>query len=33
MNHEPYDTLATTYAVGALDGQDRVEFERHLAGE
>jgi anti-sigma-K factor RskA len=33
MNHEPYDTLAATYAVGALDGQDRVEFERHLAGE
>src|SRR5437660_12531173 len=32
MNHEPYDTLAATYAVGALDGQDRVEFERHLAG-
>jgi anti-sigma-K factor RskA len=31
MNHEPYDTLAATYAVGALDGQDRVEFERHLA--
>src|SRR5207245_8916134 len=32
MNHEPYATLAATYAVGALDGQDRVEFERHLAG-
>jgi anti-sigma-K factor RskA len=32
MNHEPYDTLAATYAVGALDGQERVEFERHLAG-
>jgi len=32
MNHEPYDTLAATYAVGALDGQDRVDFERHLAG-
>jgi len=31
-NHEPYDTLAATYAVGALDGQDRVDFERHLAG-
>ena len=31
MNHEPYDTLAATYAVGALDGQERVEFERHLA--
>ena len=31
-NHEPYDTLAATYAVGALDGQDRVDFEHHLAG-
>jgi anti-sigma-K factor RskA len=32
MNHEPYETLAATYAVGALDGQDLVDFERHLAG-
>jgi len=32
MNHEPYDRLAATYAVGALDGQERVDFERHLAG-
>lgn len=32
MSHEPYDTLAATYAVGALDEQERVEFERHLAG-
>lgn len=31
MNHEPYDTLAATYAVGALDGQERLDFERHLA--
>ena len=31
MRHEPYDTLAATYAVGALDGQERVDFERHLA--
>src|SRR5262249_56115568 len=31
MNHEPFDTLAATYAVGALDGADRAEFERHLA--
>jgi anti-sigma-K factor RskA len=31
MNHEPYETLAATYAVGALDGQDLVDFERHLA--
>jgi anti-sigma-K factor RskA len=32
MNHEPFDTLAATYALGALDGDERVEFERHLAG-
>src|SRR4029450_9198651 len=32
MNHEPYDPLAATHAVGALDGQERVDFERHLAG-
>jgi anti-sigma-K factor RskA len=32
MSHEPYETLAATYAVGALDGQDLVDFERHLAG-
>ena len=31
MNHEPYDTLAATYALGALDGDERVQFERHLA--
>jgi len=31
MNHEPYDTLAATYALGALDGEERVQFERHLA--
>lgn len=29
--HEPFDTLAATYALGALDGDERVEFERHLA--
>jgi anti-sigma-K factor RskA len=32
MNHEPYETLAATYAVGALDGEERVDFEQHLAG-
>jgi len=32
MSHEPFDTLAATYAVGALDGDERAEFERHLAG-
>jgi anti-sigma-K factor RskA len=31
VNHEGYDTLAAVYAVGALDGDDRAEFERHLA--
>jgi anti-sigma-K factor RskA len=31
MNHEPFDTLAAVYAVGALDGHDLVEFEAHLA--
>lgn len=30
--HEPFDTLAATYALGALDGDERAEFERHLAG-
>jgi anti-sigma-K factor RskA len=32
VNHEPFDTLAATYALGALDGNERAEFERHLAG-
>jgi len=31
MNHEPFDTLAATYALGALDGNERAQFERHLA--
>jgi len=31
MNHEPFDTLAAIYAVGALDGEDRAQFEAHLA--
>src|SRR5438093_4113600 len=31
MNHEPFDTLAAVYAVDALDGEDRVRFEAHLA--
>jgi len=30
MTHEPYDTLAPVYAVGALDGDDLVRFEAHL---
>ncbi|HZN53486.1 MAG TPA: hypothetical protein VFD81_22775, partial [Methylomirabilota bacterium] len=32
MNHEPFDTLAATYALGALDGEERAQFERHLEG-
>jgi len=30
MNHEPFETLASVYAVGALDGDDLVRFEAHL---
>ena len=30
MNHEPFETLAPAYAVGALDGDDLVRFEAHL---
>jgi anti-sigma-K factor RskA len=30
MTHEPFDTLAPVYAVGALDGEDLVRFEAHL---
>jgi anti-sigma-K factor RskA len=29
--HETYETLAAVYAVGALDGDDLVQFESHLA--
>lgn len=32
MTHEPFDTLAAIYALGALDGDERAQFERHLAG-
>jgi len=31
MSHEPFDTLAAAWAVGALDGEERAVFERHLA--
>jgi anti-sigma-K factor RskA len=31
MTHEPFDTQAAAYALGALDGEERAEFERHLA--
>ena len=30
MNHEPFETLAPVYVVGALDGDDLVRFEAHL---
>jgi len=30
-SHEPFDTLAAAWAVGALDGDDLAVFERHLA--
>jgi hypothetical protein len=29
--HETFDELAAVYAVGALDGEDLVRFEAHLA--
>jgi anti-sigma-K factor RskA len=32
MSHEVFDTLVAIYAVGALDGNDLVQFEAHLAG-
>jgi anti-sigma-K factor RskA len=31
MNHERFDTLAAVYALGALDGEELVEFEAHLS--
>lgn len=31
MNHEVFDTQAAAYALGALDGAERVAFEAHLA--
>ena len=30
MSHEPFETLAPVYAVGALDGDDLRRFEAHL---
>jgi anti-sigma-K factor RskA len=30
MTHEPFETLAQVYAVGALDGDDLARFEAHL---
>jgi len=31
MTHEPFDTQAAAYALGALESEERAEFERHLA--
>lgn len=31
MSHEPFDTEAAAYALGALDGEDLARFEAHLA--
>jgi anti-sigma-K factor RskA len=31
MSHEPFAELASAYALGALDGDDRVRFEAHLS--
>ena len=30
MSHEPFETFAAVYAVGALDGDDLAVFEAHL---
>ncbi|HMH51349.1 MAG TPA: anti-sigma factor [Candidatus Acidoferrum sp.] len=32
MTHEPYETQAAVYVLGALDGEERSQFEEHLAG-
>jgi anti-sigma-K factor RskA len=32
MSHEPFETHAAAYALGALDGEERAQFEEHLAG-
>jgi anti-sigma-K factor RskA len=32
MSHEPFETEAAVYALGALDGVERAQFEEHLAG-
>ena len=31
MNHEPFESQAAVYALGALDGEERSRFEEHLA--
>jgi anti-sigma-K factor RskA len=30
VSHEPFESLAAVYAVGALDGDDLAQFEAHL---
>jgi anti-sigma-K factor RskA len=32
MSHEPFETQAAVYALGALDADERAAFEDHLAG-
>jgi anti-sigma-K factor RskA len=32
MSHEPYSELASAYALGALEGEERSRFEAHLQG-
>jgi anti-sigma-K factor RskA len=32
VSHEPFETQAAVYALGALDGEERADFEAHLAG-
>jgi anti-sigma-K factor RskA len=32
MNSDQYTDLCELYALGSLDGEERMEFERHLAG-
>lgn len=32
MSHDPFETQAAAYALGALDGEERAQFEEHLAG-
>jgi anti-sigma-K factor RskA len=31
VSHEPYESQAAVYALGALDGEERSQFEAHLA--
>jgi anti-sigma-K factor RskA len=31
MSHEPFETQAAAYALGALDGDECAQFEEHLA--